>query len=127
MTRAQDILTELDDRRRELGMSCGVLAKRSGLTRWTVQRVLSGKATDIRLGSLLALADALGVDLGIARRRSIRALRRQQARAKARRLAGVAQGSAALEGMGVPDKELRAIARGIEDKLVAGPSIRLWS
>ena len=127
MTRAQDILTELNDRRRKLGMSCGVLAKRSGLTRWTVQRVLSGKASDIRLGSLLALANALGVDIGIARRRSVQSLRRQQARAKARRLAGVAQGSAALEGMGVPDKELRAIARGIEDKLVAGPAIRLWS
>jgi len=127
MARVEHILAELEKRRRAVGMPRRVLAARSGLTLRTVQRVLSGEGSDVRLRSLLAMAEALAMEARLAKRTSPEVLRRRQARAKARKLAGVAQGSAALEGMAVPDAALRAVARRIEEKLLGGPAIRLWS
>ena len=93
----------------------------------TVQRALSGEAGDIRLESLLALAHALGAELGLVRVKKVRAILRRQARAKARQLAAVAQGSASLEGLAVPGPALRAVEAKIQDKLMSGPAARLWS
>lgn len=107
-------------------MSCRVLAERSGLTLRTVQRVFSGDGRDIRLRSLLALANALGARVELKKQSSDR-LRRQQARKKAQRLAAVAQGTAALEGLAVEKQALREVERRIAAKLIVGPAIRLWS
>lgn len=126
MAQVHQILGRLDRQRRDLRMSCKALAARSGLTLRTVQRVLSGRCGDVRFGSVLAIARALGADLHLATR-STDKVRYAQAKMKARKLAGVAQGSAALEGMAVRGATLRSVARRIEEKLLAGPPIRLWS
>ena len=49
--------------RRRRGLSQEALAKRAGLQRDSVQKIEAGKRS-VRLGTLLALADALGVDPG---------------------------------------------------------------
>ncbi|MBS1884509.1 MAG: helix-turn-helix transcriptional regulator [Actinobacteria bacterium] len=47
--------------RRRRGLSQEALAKRAGMQRDSVQKIEAGKRS-VRLGTLLALADALGVD-----------------------------------------------------------------
>src|SRR5437762_12959363 len=56
-------LSDLEKRRRALGMSEAALAKRAGVSRSTVRRVLSGASTEVGLGCFVALAEALGVDI----------------------------------------------------------------
>ena len=62
MARNKDILAALDDRRRELGMSMSVLARRSGVSLPTLQRVLRGRNGGM-LATLEAIARALGTEL----------------------------------------------------------------
>ncbi|OAI41269.1 hypothetical protein AYO40_03550 [Planctomycetaceae bacterium SCGC AG-212-D15] len=58
-----------EDRRLALGMPVPCLAKRSGLAEGTVRRILRGDhlkpGTRIRVRSLLAVAEALGMELHI--------------------------------------------------------------
>ena len=126
MVTASNIIDELESRRNELGMSCHLLAKRCGLAMRTVQRVLHGEV-DARLQTLLAIAGVLGADIGLAKRQSIHGMKDRQARAKARRLAAIAQGSSALEGQAVNKATVRKVERRIADGLRAGSNIRLWS
>ena len=126
MKNAQDILAEVDRRRRELGMSCRALAERSGTSLRTVQRLLRGRDQGARLSTVLALADALGMQLGFVKKRRASAIEREQARKKARELAAITQGSAALEGQAVPAGTVRRVVHKIESQLLAGPRVRLW-
>lgn len=125
MAQIQDILTGLDARRRELGMSCPALARRSALDVRTVQRAMRDGSAG--LSAVLAMADVLGVDLAIVPRRSSSAVRRQQAREKAHRLVSLAQGTAALESQAVDFRVASRAQRTIKAKLLAGPPLRLWA
>ena len=126
MTHVTDIMADLDEQRKALGMSCRVLAARSGLSLRTVQRAFSNHTRGMHLRSLLAVANALGAAVEL-RKQSPDRLREQQARKKARHLAALAQGTAALEGLAVQKKALRGVERRIATELIVGPSIRLWS
>ena len=59
MTHVRHILEELDERRMELGMPLGVLARQSGLGVDTVQRVLRRKGGE-RLETILKIAKNTG-------------------------------------------------------------------
>jgi len=121
------LLAELEHRRRELRMPYRALARRSGVGLRTVHRVLSRDTSNLNLRTLTAIADALGADVGLVRRRGIRAIQRRHAKAKAKRLAAIAQGTAALEGQAVSPDAMADLAQDIEKKLLVGPKIRLWS
>ena len=127
MSETRDILLALDRRRHDLRMSCQVLARRSGLSLRTVQRVLSGEAKSLRVGTLIAMARALEMSLGVTSGCRARLVIKRQARVKARKLTAVAQGSAALEGQAVSEKDLADLQDKIEDNLTGGSAIRLWS
>ena len=58
---------------------------------------------------------------------TVATFRRQQARKKARYLISLVQGSAALEGQAVDAATVRRVERQIEEKLLAGPALRLWA
>ena len=73
------------------------------------------------------MGQEVGIDLGVVRKRSLREVVRQQAKAKAREVVVLAQGDAALEGQAVPEKELKQVRKAIEDSLATGSSVRLWS
>jgi len=122
----QDIVSELDGRRKELRMSYAVVAKFAGVSLRTTQRLLSGEAEDVRLSTLSGIGRAMGVTVRLAATCGARAFRRKQARRKAERLVGLAQGSAALEGQAVPKKELEKIIQRVADELAVGKGIRLW-
>lgn len=126
MVAEQDIIGRIQQRRRDLGMSYRVVAERSGLGAPTVQNVLTGKV-NARLHTILSIARALGVEIGVARVETVWTMRERQAQSKARHLAAVAQGSAALEGQAASATTLTTVQRQIAHELLAGPNLRLWS
>ena len=126
MTQAQDILTRLEARRKDLGMSRKALAERSNLTALTVQKVLRG-GKNANLSTVLAISQALGAQIGLVRASKLSAVKRRQAKAKAHQLVAITQGSAALEAQAVDDDAIKRAERQIEADLLSGPAIRLWA
>jgi transcriptional regulator with XRE-family HTH domain len=86
-------LSDLDKRRRELGMSCALLSQRCGVSRPTVQRILSGRQVAASVENVAAIAAALGLALRFDVSVEPMTFKRQQAERKARRLVGFVQGT----------------------------------
>lgn len=125
MTTAPNIMASLESRRRHLGMSVPVLSRRTGLGTATLYRTLGGQ-TDPRLETVLAIAQALGVALGLMRERKASAVRREQARGKAKLLVATALGSASIEHPIGGGDEVRQIERQAEKDLLSGSNLALW-
>ena len=120
------IIKELQNRRRQLEIPYKILAERSGIAMVTVQRALSGRA-GVRLDTLLAIAENLGLGIDVHRSRNVNEMREEQARKKARRLVGMAQGTAGLECQGVSSETLKETEDNIVHELLSGSNIRLWN
>lgn len=119
-------LNDLDQRRRELGMSYAVLAKRSGVSLPTVYRILSGRHAAASWANVVAVADALGVCAGFTPRVKVDRLRHEQARQKAKRLVRMVQGTSGLEGQAVDPDTIRHLEDLTVHELLAGSGQRLW-
>src|SRR5437870_4956362 len=119
-------LSDLEKRRRDLGMSEAFLAKKAGVSRNTVRRILSGDSTDVSLGSFVALAAALGVDVRLEKEPAETCLERQ-AEKKARQLVGMVQGNMGLESQAVGKDVVNQMIRDTVHKLLAGSKRNLWS
>lgn len=126
MARAMNIQSQLDRRRRQLGLSCAALAAQTGLGLRTVQRVLSGEETNPGITTLQAIATCLGVSLRI-EQESADAVRRRQARHKSRQLAAIVQGSSALEAQALSAAAVRKLEDRMVKDLLAGSARRLWA
>src|SRR5258705_12216991 len=103
------ISDRLNQRRQDLGMSCAALAKVTGLSLRTVQRVLSGEETDPGFQTVTALSEALGVSLRLHTETDLNTLRRRQAERKAERLVALVKGTSALEAQAVEGATGRAL------------------
>jgi transcriptional regulator with XRE-family HTH domain len=57
------LASQLRDRRRAAGPTQAVLAERSGTARVTIARLEAGGPQDVRLGTLVRLCDALGLEI----------------------------------------------------------------
>jgi len=126
MGKDDNILSEIEGRRRELGMSLASLARHAGLGTATVQRALRGRGTD-SLTTVRALAEAVGIKLGLVNGRSCDAIRREQARRKAKRITRLTIGNAALEGRKIDDRTAREFERRSEQKLLSASNFALWA
>lgn len=124
MVRTATIAESLEARRRALGMSQRVLARRCGVSQATVQRVLAG-SPDAALANVEAIARALGMHLGLVGQ-SESAFRTDQARAKAQWLVRSVQGTSGLEAQAVSPDVLDAMVEQTVHELLAGPARRLW-
>jgi transcriptional regulator with XRE-family HTH domain len=124
---AVELMRQLRQRRKELGMSMRIVAEKSGLGLRTVQRVLSGKELTAKLTTVLAIAEALRVHLQPIEIASSHSVRRQQAKRKAAELAAMVQATSALEAQAVPAKALREIEEQIASQLIHGSRRQLWS
>jgi transcriptional regulator with XRE-family HTH domain len=121
------ISDRLNQRRQDLGMSCAALAKATGFSLRTVQRVLSGEETDPGFQTVTALAEALGVSLRLQTETDVNTLRRRQAERKAERLVALVKGTSALEAQAVDDEtELALRERTVRD-LLSGSNRKLWA
>jgi transcriptional regulator with XRE-family HTH domain len=117
----------LDRRRRDLGLSYELLARRSGVSRPTVQRILSGRHASASFANVSAIVGALGFEMGVRPTADIPKLRRRQAVGKARKLVSLVQGNAGLEGQAVDAGTLEAMVEQTTLELLDGPRRRLWS
>ena len=127
MTKTKEILNEFSRRRRDLAMPLDELARRSNLSVSTVKRVLNGDVAT-RLCSVAAIADVLGVEIILSHAKDISTMRRRQAKEKAKKLVGLVQGSAALEGQAVDQSSVKLMEEKTELELLRGQgaSSRLW-
>lgn len=113
-------------------MSKAALARRSEISLPTVQRLLCGRETNPRLETVTALADALGVEVRLSGSSRVyesteaSAFRLEHARAKAKRLARLVQGTMALEAESVGADVLEQMEECNLHALLAGPPRRLW-
>ncbi len=121
-----EILRKLDARRKKLGMSRAIVAKRSGVPMTTVQRILSAGEPRPGLSNVLAIAEVLGVPLSFDVSSGIDELRERQARQKAERLVKMVQATSGLEGQAVDAETVERMVRQTAHELLAGPTRRLW-
>ncbi|HSG69291.1 MAG TPA: helix-turn-helix domain-containing protein [Planctomycetaceae bacterium] len=101
-----EVFRQLEKRRRELRMPRATLAKRSGVSLATVNRILSGQHKGATFENVLAIAEALGMEITTVRHGTSSEIREQQATRKARNLVRLVQGTSALEGQGLDQEEL---------------------
>lgn len=119
--------------RRKLGMSRAALAKHAGLSLPTVTRLLTGHELNPSITTLqlvaksLGMSVVLGADTRIEVVESPQELRRRRAEQKARRLAGLVQGTMGLEAQAVGQETLDQITNESVHRLLAGSNRRLWS
>jgi transcriptional regulator with XRE-family HTH domain len=121
-----NILIDLDQRRRNLGLSCAALAQRAGISLRTVQRVLAGKETDPGLSTIMSLVDALGMSLSVSTTEDSNQMRYRQATHKAERLVSLVQGTSGLEAQGLPSEAIADLRERTVRDLLAGSSRKLW-
>jgi transcriptional regulator with XRE-family HTH domain len=121
------LLKSLDERRRELGLSYELLSKRCGVSRPTVQRILSGHHATASFANVLAIAESLGLGLRLDSKVDSRDLKREQAERKAKKLVAVVQGTSGLEGQAVDEESVESMVEQTTHELLAGSKRKLWS
>ena len=121
---ATEFLEQLRQRREQLGMPLAVLAAKAGVPMQTLHRILHGEAS-AHFDKVLAVAQALEVVLS-ARKVKAREVRKRQARATAKRLVGMVQGTSALEGQGLDRDTLEEMTEQTTHQLLAS-KYKLWS
>jgi transcriptional regulator with XRE-family HTH domain len=124
-------LQQLNDRRKELGMSFAALAQRSGVPLPTVQKILYGQERRPDFHKVSAIAAALGATLTVApdcttmTTTPVQEFRRQQAERKAQQLVEMTQATSALEAQAVPEMVADLTARTVS-ALLDGSRFELW-
>jgi transcriptional regulator with XRE-family HTH domain len=118
-------MNTLEQRRRELGMSRPALARRSGVSLATVNRVLGDGMGQASFKNVVAIAEALGMPFRWAASPAF-AFRQRQAKLKSKQLAAMVQGTSALEGQAVEQAVQEEIEEEIECRLLAGSKRKLW-
>ena len=121
------LLKNLDRRRRDLGLSYDQLSKRCGVSRPTVQRILSGRHATASFANVAAIAESLGLALRLDSKVETRTLRREQAERKAKRLVALVQGTSGLEGQAVDETAVASMVEQTTHELLAGSKRKLWS
>jgi transcriptional regulator with XRE-family HTH domain len=120
------LFDKLDQRRRMLGMTYSALSKRSGVSVPTLVRILSGSQSAASFAAVVAVANALGMDVEISQIARAERFREQQAKTKASRLIETLQGTSSLEEQGLDGDTIEDMKRRTVHELLAGSSRRLW-
>jgi transcriptional regulator with XRE-family HTH domain len=123
------IAVELERRRKRLGMSRQILARRSGVSLPTVNRALSNGPESERASyaTLRSIAGALGMGFELRSASEEQKFKEQQALVKAKEIARMVQGTSALEAQAVDEETYMQIIDQAVHELMAGSSRRLWS
>ena len=125
-------LTDLDLRRKRLGMTKRTVSKRSGVSVPTVDRILSGRESRPRLDNVQAIARALGVEVrlgetvDVVETHTAHEFQKARAEDKARRLVGMVQANMALEDQAVDSATMHELVEQTAAELLTGPRRRLW-
>ena len=118
---------QLQTRRRTLGMTYAVIARRSGIPVATVERILSSRPHRASLGDVVAIAAVLGMALELREEAEPVDMIHRQAKDKARRLVGLVQGTSLLEAQGVDQEHRQQMEQDTTLELLRRPRRQLWS
>lgn len=120
-----EIVARIQERKRELDISVSDLARRSGVSRATVIRILGGEDHEFSFANLQAILLALGISLDLT---AIPAeqFRDQIATAKAKRLLALTQGNVALESQAVSHASAQSHLEEAKAR-IASSSRKLWA
>ena len=124
---ASALVDRLEFRRHLLKMSKAALARRSGVSLPTVDRILTGKEQRPAFDCLLAIARALGVEIQMQETQGVHEFRKARAQMKAVRIARMVQGTMGLESQGVDTQALDDMVEQTACELLAGPQRNLWN
>lgn len=120
-----EILARIQKRKQDLEISVSDLARRSGVSRATVIRILGGQDHEFSFANLQAILLALGISLDLTEIPAEQ-FRDQIATAKAKRLVALTQGNVALESQAVP--RASALSHLEEAKArIASSNRKLWA
>lgn len=120
-----EILTRIQKRKQDLEISVSDLARRSGVSRATVIRILGGEDREFSFANLHAILLALGVSLDLTEIPAVQ-FRDQIATAKAKRLVALTQGNVALESQSVSRASAQAHLDEVKAR-IASSSRKLWA
>jgi transcriptional regulator with XRE-family HTH domain len=121
------LLKALDQRRQDLNLSLDLLSRRCGVSRPTVQRILSGRQVSASFSNILAIAESLGLALRFDSKVAPHTLKREQAERKAKKLVALVQGTSGLEGQAVDAETVESMVDQTTHELLAGSKRRLWN
>jgi transcriptional regulator with XRE-family HTH domain len=124
---SSEVSAPLEQRRKGLGMSRPTLAKRSGVSLPTINRILSGRWEQATYANLLAVANALGMDFELRSKTDALEFAEQQAKTKAEVIARMVRGTSALEAQAINIDTYKQIISQTIHELMAGSRRRLWS
>jgi transcriptional regulator with XRE-family HTH domain len=123
----QPMSRRLNERREKLGISCSILAKRTGVSLRSIQRILSGEEPNPGFATVASLAHELGVGVRFDEELNVRTIRRRQAERKAERILAIVQGSSALEAQAMTRETIRNLREKTINELLAGSDRKLWA
>ena len=118
---------KLDKRRQELGMTFEALSKRSEVPVSTLKAIFRKGVEHATFANVVAIAEALGVDIEFANQVDSYELLHQQAVKKARELVGMVQGTSGLESQAVGQNQIDMMIQQLVHKLMAGSPRKLWA
>jgi transcriptional regulator with XRE-family HTH domain len=120
-----EIVVRIQKRRRDLGISVSDLARRSGVSRATVIRILDGSDHEFSFANLQAILLALGISLDLTEIPAELFID-QVATTKAKRLIALTQGNVALESQAVPQTSAQCHLDETKARIAAS-SRKLWA
>ena len=113
-----DLIEKIIARKKELNITVENLAKLSGVSVRTINRLL--KNEDVKLSTIESVTNLLGLDFAGNEVVSLEELKKQRAREKALFLASIVQGTSALEMQGLEEDSLKNIITNYEQAFLKG-------
>lgn len=120
-----EILARIQKRKQDLEISVSDLARRSGVSRATVIRILGGEDHEFSFANLQAILLALGISLDLTEIPAEQ-FRDQIATAKAKRLVALTQGNVALESQAVSRASAQSHLEEAKAR-IASSNRKLWA
>ncbi len=116
--RRLDLIKKIIDRKQQLHITVENLAKLSGVSIRTINRVL--KNEDVKLSTIEDITNLLGLDFAGNEQISLEKLQQQRAHEKALYLASLVQSTSVLEMQGLDEENLNSIISMYEHEFLDG-------
>ena len=103
------------------------MSEKSGVSVSGLKSIFKKGVESSQLSNVIAIAKSLGLEISCRSVKESHEVRFEQARRKAENLAGMLQGTMALESQAITNAELEEIIKNMVHELMAGSSKRLWA
>jgi len=113
-----ELVEQIIKRKKQLGITIDNLAKLSGVSTRTINRLL--KNEDVKLSTVEAITNLLGLDFAGNEIVSIDELKKQRVKEKALHLASIVQGTSTLELQGLEEESINKIVSMYENEFLHG-------